>query len=192
MGQKLHFICSPRQTQAQESRLLMKKSPPLRDQLALLSTFLWLPKSISLDFLGNNWQRRVCQHVDHLCPTFDAARIYSTFLSRGDLKIINKIWLTADACKSLFSAWMNDHSVRVPKYWCHEIYSRPIILFKPQNRIPEPRVRDRKVHKTTHLQHMFVEKGARALGAAFPVSLGPLSNSSANTGHRFPVRYASH
>lgn len=38
---------------------------------------------------------------------------------------------------------------------------------------------------------MSVETGARALGVAFRVSLGPLSYNSANRGHRFPVRYAS-
>lgn len=190
MGQKLHFICSPRQTQEQESRLLMNKiaSDP---RSALLSTSLWLPKSVSLGFLSNNWQRFVCQQLDRLCPTFGAARVSSTLLSRGELKLI-KIWLMEDASRLLFSASMNDHSARIPKYSCHEIHSRPTILFKPQIRIPEPRVRDSKVHTSTHLQHISVEMCVRVLGAAFPVSMGPLFYNSANMGYRFPVRCVSH
>ena len=115
----------------------------------------------------------------------------STLLSRGELKLI-KIWLMEYACGLLFSASMNDHSAWMPKYSCHEIHSRPTVLFKPQNRIPEPRVRDSKVHISTHLQHISVEMCVRALGAAFPVSLGPLFYNSANMGYRFPVRCVSH
>lgn len=57
---------------------------------------------------------------------------------------------------------------------------------------PNPRAADSKVHISTHLQHASVEMCVRALGAAFPVSLGPLFYNSANMGYRFPVRCVSH